>query len=446
MAPAVDARGRGEQLAEREDESRPTLDDLLVADHWRRNVRNPELKKALGYIRATIGEIRRLLALPADERPLYTPEVEARLRDTLDQPVGKLKVDTAWELYNHLKEMLLFLGSADYGASLLDHEAERTKDESLWHPWTQHFKRDELERLRENYRSENPDPRLHAQAAQKLSFLYARRAEAGRERRAMLAQRTRYLSVATVLLLALLLVNVAVIGIRPSLREPTLLIALLIGIIAGLVIEMARIRDHLATLDDLSEFWARMRLAVVASAALCTGLVVAHGAADGLSEHSTSTELLLVGIAALAATCMAIVWSGFWRRWIFWRQEYPEDPGPSLLASAVAVAVLIEFFAIATVILVVYGAVDLPAENAPELASAEQYYAWHLADAIPALDVPETLNWERPLTSTDNFAGILLLGFKLLAILPIAGLIASLLERYRTGPKKTAASQGDAAS
>ena len=79
----------------------------------------------------------------------------------------------------------------------------------------------------------------------------------------------------------------------------------------------------------------------------------------------------------------------------------------------------------------VYGAVELQGERGPQLGSVEQYYAWHLADAIPALDVPETLNWEQPLASTDHLAGVLLLLFKLLAILPVAGLIADLLQRRK---------------
>jgi hypothetical protein len=105
-----------------------------------------------------------------------------------------------------------------------------------------------------------------------------------------------------------------------------------------------------------------------------------------MSEQSKGTELLLVGIGALVLTCLVVVWSGFWRRWIFWRQYASKDAGrsESLVATAVAVAALIEFFAIVTVALAVYGAVALERERTPRLGSVEQYYAWHLADAVPA--------------------------------------------------------------
>jgi hypothetical protein len=440
MASAVDAPGGGGRLQGREEESRPTLDELLAADHWRRDVRDPELKKALGYVRATIGEIRRLLALPADERPLWTPEIKARLRDTLDQPVARLNIDSAWELYNALKAMLLYLGNPDYVAALLEYEAERDKDASRFYPWTTLFSAEELQDLRVAFHSGTADRRVQQQAADKLALLYRSRAAAAQLRRARLRQRTRYLTLATVFIVALFLVSVAVIGVQPALRDPALLIALLIGFIAGVAIEVTRIRERVTDIDQLRLVAPATWLAIATSAAFCTGFVIAHVAAGDLSEHSKSTELLLVGIAALTATVLAVAWSGFWRRWIFWRQEDKQDADVSLLASAVAVAALIEFFAISTVVLAVYGAVDVPGKRTPELASVEQYYAWHLADAIPALDVPETLNWERPLTSTDHFGGLLLLAFKLLAILPIAGLIAGLIERYRTGREGNAAS------
>jgi hypothetical protein len=61
------------------------------------------------------------------------------------------------------------------------------------------------------------------------------------------------------------------------------------------------------------------------------------------------------------------------------------------------------------------------------LGLVEQYYAWYLADALPILELPKTLNWDQPFTLGDHQAGQLLLAYKLLVTLPIPGSIAYLI-------------------
>ena len=60
------------------------------------------------------------------------------------------------------------------------------------------------------------------------------------------------------------------------------------------------------------------------------------------------------------------------------------------------------------------------------------YHAWHLVDAVPALKVPETLNWKSPPTAfTDHLAGTLLLLFKLVVIIPIVGFTVGVIRAWR---------------
>lgn len=296
-APSIWAR-----LTRHEDAPPPTLDELLAPARWRRHVRNPELKKALGYLQATVGEIRRLLALKPDELTLCTPDVKARLRDLLDQPVSSLKIDSAWELYSELKGMLPAIGNADYVASLLDHEAERAKDESRWHSWTQHFSAEDLQRLRDNYEQPEPDPRLHRQAVAKLSFLYARRAEAGRERRAKAAQKCRYLNLLAPALLALQAGLVLAIG---AIADETgvwkqILVAGTAGALGATLAGTMRIRDDLRELDDLRSFWPAMRVQplVGATAGLVVLLIVETGTLDVGGDSGSWAGRALVAFAA----------------------------------------------------------------------------------------------------------------------------------------------------
>lgn len=57
------------------------------------------------------------------------------------------------------------------------------------------------------------------------------------------------------------------------------------------------------------------------------------------------------------------------------------------------------------------------------------YYLWHFLDAIPALSVPETLNWRVPATLTGFDSGAMLLLYKLLVIVPVVGAVRALLAR-----------------
>jgi hypothetical protein len=302
MAHAVGAPRIWARLTRHEEAPPPTLDELLTAARWRRHVRNPELKKALGYLQATVGEVRRLLALQPDNLTLCTPEVKARLRDLLDQPVALLRIDSAWELYSELKGMLPALGNTDYVASQLDHEAERGKDASRWHPWTRHFSAEELQRLRDNYERPDPDPSLHRQAVTKLSFLYARRAEAGRERRAKAAQKCRYLNVLAPVLLAL---QVGLVLAINEVADETgiwkqIIVAGTAGALGATLAGTMKIRDDLRELDDLRSFWPAMRVQplVGATAGLIVLLVIETGTLDVGGDSGSWAGRALVAFAA----------------------------------------------------------------------------------------------------------------------------------------------------
>jgi hypothetical protein len=64
---------------------------------------------------------------------------------------------------------------------------------------------------------------------------------------------------------------------------------------------------------------------------------------------------------------------------------------------------------------------------------AEGYF-WHLCDAVPALDIPGTLNWDLSPRLTDRVSAGLLIAFKVLAIFPIARAARALLELSRREP------------
>ena len=266
-----------------------TLDELLAPSRWQRNVGNPELKKALGYVQGAIADARRLLAVPPDSLSLRTAELEARFRDVLDQPVDSLTIDSAWELYGQVKAMLPLLANGDYIAAQLDYEAQRLKDRSRWHGWHQHFGKDELAEMRSNYRKRQPNETLHKQAAEKLSFLYTQRTEAGRDRRARAGQKCRYLTAlapALLVLQAALVVAIGYFAANDVLKAVA--VAGTAGALGATLSGTMRIRDDLRDLDDLRSFWPAMRVQplVGATAGLVVLLLMESGTLDIGSDDS----------------------------------------------------------------------------------------------------------------------------------------------------------------
>lgn len=46
------------------------------------------------------------------------------------------------------------------------------------------------------------------------------------------------------------------------------------------------------------------------------------------------------------------------------------------------------------------------------VSGVQGFYTWHFLDAIPSLNVPETLGWSKPYKYSDRLSGLLLLGIQ----------------------------------
>ncbi|MCW2820157.1 MAG: hypothetical protein JWR42_2944 [Marmoricola sp.] len=63
-------------------------------------------------------------------------------------------------------------------------------------------------------------------------------------------------------------------------------------------------------------------------------------------------------------------------------------------------------------------------------AVAFESYLWHLADAVPVLKIPETLNWSLQNPFSDSIQGSLLLAYKCLVLVPAIYLGGQVLARW----------------
>ncbi len=116
---------------------------------------------------------------------------ERELTSILQQDPSALAIDSAWELAGALKRLNLRFGDEAFLASRLEFEQGRA--DAQWHGWNAHFDAGELRDLVDVYRSRRPTRAEHAQAVDRLTFLYLMRDEAGRDRRARAALKHQYL-------------------------------------------------------------------------------------------------------------------------------------------------------------------------------------------------------------------------------------------------------------
>jgi len=59
--------------------------------------------------------------------------------------------------------------------------------------------------------------------------------------------------------------------------------------------------------------------------------------------------------------------------------------------------------------------------------------AWHAANVVPVLDIPHSLEWQRPARSANAFAGASILALRLLVAIGILGLAKRLWDKWGPG-------------
>jgi hypothetical protein len=270
--PSVAPRARRDELEDAVAVASPGIDNLLSPARWvPRPHTDPEVRKVLGTIQTHLSETRRLLASQKiDDTSGDTPVVGELISLTQQNPVD-LTTDGAWELAGALKRLNLRLGDEAFLASRLEYELGRA--DAQWHGWNAHFGKAELRSLVEAYRTCRPTRAQHAQAVDRLTFLYLMRDEAGRDRRARAALKQQYLTRLAPLLVVLLIgLGVAANYATKGNFLETILLTACAGALGSTLSGVFKVRDHLVRLDELRGFWPAMRVQPVVGA--CAGLMV----------------------------------------------------------------------------------------------------------------------------------------------------------------------------
>jgi hypothetical protein len=76
-----------------------------------------------------------------------------------------------------------------------------------------------------------------------------------------------------------------------------------------------------------------------------------------------------------------------------------------------------------------------PLHGSSLVDAAYSYYLWHLADAIPLLKVPKTLNWQLSHPFTDSYHGALALIYTVLVIVPLIFAATQMIREWTADPE-----------
>jgi hypothetical protein len=258
------------------------LEELLVREQWRSTSRtHPERAKVLGHVQAELSEASRLLAASTARNERAASELRALLLENTRIHT----VDDGWELFGRIKRLNLRLGQCDrtYVQGLLEHENVYVHDPTHWHTWDEHYPEAELSELLSAYRCSRVTRSQRERALDRLNFLYLKRAEAGRDRRAKAALKDLYLRHLALVLLPFLLGLWAIACVSSTETQSvwrSFATAACAGALGSTLSGVLRLRDQLVKLDELRAFKPAMLVQplVGASAGALAFLVLASNA------------------------------------------------------------------------------------------------------------------------------------------------------------------------
>ena len=150
-----------------------------------------------------------------------------------------------------------------------------------------------------------------------------------------------------------------------------------------------------------------------------------------LNEFSFWFQILSFVLWGLLLACaLALIITEENRKWLFGILRKAGGFAPVVYSLNVLMIAVI-FFASLTYLLLTHHVIAAGAQP----VSSERlldFFTWHFLDAIPALQVNQTLHWKEPWTYNSATVGAILLLFKVVVIVPVLAAFAGYW-KYRSG-------------
>ncbi len=157
-----------------------------------------------------------------------------------------------------------------------------------------------------------------------------------------------------------------------------------------------------------------------------------------LSNHSLSYQLLVFVLWGLLLAWAVLVIFTERKREVFFARLQKLGSFTPIAYAFNLLMIAVTFFSSVTYMLLKQGAIALDATGKTEVTHGiiSDFYLWHFLNAVPFLEVNETLRWKEPLTYESGWVGFALLIFKLLVILPVIAAFASYWKQVNNKSEK----------
>ena len=244
----------------------------------------------------------------------------------------------------------------------------------------------------------------------------------------------RYVRTLTLLQLSISAGVVLVVGLRLSnmITFGALVAALPLGLVSGRLLDLlcekfskrplrqcqTRFPDaYLSELDERGDTWV--------SSVLLFGLgsfILVEWAATSLPPLAQVLVFFLFALVTIVLS--AVLWNDRLQEVVKKRDIFRGGPAAPLVYDLIVVLVAIALYGGATFALARHepAAMNLAAPvGGLSVEKVEIFYAWQIADSVPALKITQTLGLPAPLTYRSWKFGALVLLFKLSIIVPIVG-------------------------
>jgi hypothetical protein len=135
--------------------------------------------------------------------------------------------------------------------------------------------------------------------------------------------------------------------------------------------------------------------------------------------------IVFVAWGLLLAGALTLIIAASWRERLFNALRNVGRFTPFIYSFNVLFIAMV-FFSSVTYVLVEHELVSFSGSSERDVSpeALNDFYLWHVLDAVPLLKVTETLHWEKPLTYDRGWVGLLLLGFKVTVIVPVIAAFA----------------------
>lgn len=191
----------------------------------------------------------------------------------------------------------------------------------------------------------------------------------------------------------------------------------------------SRARESLLALGE--NYADELPVFVIVSAVLAVPLTALVRVLQMVTVTSQHLWLAILGLLPGAALSLVSLGAVMWAFGAA-KRAAARAYGIGLLASVLAPLITVESAAGIVTTLWRHGWITSQPGSVPGLWASERYFVWHTLNAVPFLQIDQTFSWVEPHELSGTSAGWVVVGLKVLLLLPLARMLTSVYWWLRT--------------